>query len=136
MSSSLQTRIEDRFTSVEVDHDLRIFYACESGSRAWGFESADSDFDVRFIYAHRPDWYLSVDLEQKRDVIEFSPDDGLDLSSWDLRKTLGLLWRSNPPLLEWLRSPIVYREVSDIPKKKRSPSRRSPSHAPRQSRTP
>lgn len=120
MGSSLQTRIDDRFTSIEADHGVRIFYACESGSRAWGFESADSDFDVRFIYAHRLDWYLSVDLEQKRDVIEIPPDHGLDMSGWDLRKALGLLWGSNPPLLEWLRSPIVYREVSDVPKKLRS----------------
>jgi hypothetical protein len=85
-----------------------VLYACESGSRAWGFESADSDYDVRFLYVHSRDWYLSI--EDHRDVIERPINDGLDISGWDLRKALRLFRKSNPPLLEWLGSPIVYRE--------------------------
>lgn len=99
---------------IELEHDVRVLYAVESGSRAWGFASADSDFDVRFIYANRPEWYLSI--HEKRDVIEkFLPGD-LDVSGWDLRKALRLLQKSNPPLLEWLFSPIVYFEDLEFTK--------------------
>ena len=89
---------------------VRIRYACESWSRAWSFPSVDSDYDVRFIYLHTRDWYLSIDLEHKRDVIERPIDDQLDITGWDLRKALQLLRRFNPPLMEWLGSPIVYWE--------------------------
>jgi predicted nucleotidyltransferase len=89
---------------------VKVFFACESGSRAWGFASTDSDYDVRFLYVRKPDWYLSIDLEEKRDVIE-KPVDGLwDVNGWDLRKALRLIRKSNPPLAEWMQSPIVYRE--------------------------
>ncbi len=84
--------------------------ACESGSRAWGFPSADSDYDVRFIYAHPPDAYLRV--TPQRDVIELPISGDLDINGWDLKKALGLMLRSNPPLLEWLNSPIIYRQDS------------------------
>lgn len=93
---------------IEDEQHVRILYAVESGSRAWGFASADSDWDVRFIYLRRPEWYLSI--QSRRDVLEYPLADGLDVSGWDLPKTLGLFAKSNPPLLEWLRSPIVYRE--------------------------
>ena len=86
---------------------FKTLFACESGSRAWGFASRDSDYDVRFLYAHRRDWYLSV--EDRRDVIERPIADDLDVSGWELRKALRLLRKSNPPLLEWLQSPVVYR---------------------------
>ncbi len=89
---------------------MRVLYACESGSRAWGFASRDSDYDVRFLYAHPVDWYLSIDVDARRDVIECPLDAVWDVNGWDLRKALALLWKSNPPLLEWLVSPIVYRE--------------------------
>jgi predicted nucleotidyltransferase len=99
-----------RLAAIESEHGVRVLYACESGSRAWGFASLDSDYDVRFIYMHALDWYLAVDHQRRRDVIEI-PIDGLwDVNGWELRKALGLLAKSNPPLLEWLRSPIVYRE--------------------------
>lgn len=102
--------IKKQLLSLECEEDVRIIYACESGSRAWGFPSKDSDYDVRFLYVHPPDWYFSVDLEDKNDVIE-KPIDGLiDMSGWDLRKALRLLYKSNPPLLEWLNSPIAYIE--------------------------
>lgn len=92
---------------IEQEEGVTIFYACESGSRAWGFESKDSDYDVRFLYAHRTEWYLTV--EDGRDVIEKPITDELDISGWDVKKALGLLKKSNPPLLEWLQSPIQYR---------------------------
>ncbi len=99
-----------KLPEIERDNDVKLLLAVESGSRAWGFPSADSDYDVRFIYVRRPEWYLSIDVERKRDVIELPINDVLDISGWDLRKALQLFRKSNPPLLEWLGSPIVYLE--------------------------
>lgn len=110
----MKSRILASLDHIEEDEQVRIFYACESGSRAWGFASRDSDYDVRFLYVHHPNWYLSVDLEHKRDVIERPIVERLDVNGWDLRKALLLLRKSNPPLLEWLGSPIVYRDQYDI----------------------
>ena len=107
----MKEEILRRLDQIEREDDVRIVYACESGSRAWGFESTDSDWDVRFIYVHPRDWYLSIDVGEKRDVIERPINDELDISGWDLRKALKLLRKSNPPLLEWLSSPIVYKET-------------------------
>jgi predicted nucleotidyltransferase len=105
--------VETRLAALEQEHGVRVLYAAESGSRAWGFPSPDSDFDVRFIYVHPSDWYLSV-LE-RRDVIEVPLDDlGLDVSGWDLRKALRLFLKSNPALYEWLVSPIVYRDEGGL----------------------
>jgi predicted nucleotidyltransferase len=100
--------ILDELHNIEKEYRVQIFYACESGSRAWGFPSADSDYDVRFLYVRERDWYLSIDVEDKRDVIELPINHDLDISGWDLRKALKLLRKSNPPLLEWLSSPTVY----------------------------
>ncbi|PGL71391.1 nucleotidyltransferase domain-containing protein [Bacillus sp. AFS055030] len=102
----MQDVIKEKLKQIENEHDVKILFAVESGSRAWGFPSKDSDYDVRFVYVHRKDWYLSID--QKRDVIEYPINDLLDLSGWDLKKALNLFAKSNPALLEWLRSPIVY----------------------------
>jgi len=102
---------------IEHDHNVRILYAVESGSRAWGFASQNSDFDVRFIYIHKPEWYLSI--REKRDVIEIPINDDLDISGWDLRKALGLLRKTNPPLLEWLGSPVVYLDRFGLAEKMR-----------------
>ncbi|MBA3805434.1 MAG: nucleotidyltransferase domain-containing protein [Acidobacteria bacterium] len=110
----MEERIKTSLLEIERDEGVRIFYACESGSRAWGFPSADSDYDVRFLYVRARDWYLSVDVEKKRDVIERPITDELDVSGWDIRKALMLLKKSNPPLLEWLGSPIIYREKFGI----------------------
>jgi uncharacterized protein len=109
-NSSPQSRIQERLNAAEAEHGMRILYACESGSRAWGFASKDSDYDVRFLYVRPRDWYLSVNVERRRDVIEYPIVDDLDINGWDLRKALVLFRKSNPPLLEWLNSPIVYRE--------------------------
>lgn len=91
---------------IEQEEQIRILYACESGSRAWGFPSKDSDYDVRFIYVRPVEWYLSI--FNKRDVIERPISNLLDINGWDLRKALNLFRKSNPPLLEWMQSPIPY----------------------------
>lgn len=100
--------------SAEIEHDVRIVLAVESGSRAWGFASPNSDYDARFIYVHRSEWYLSVSLEEQRDVIEYPIVDDVDLNGWDLRKALRLMWKSNPAIVEWIQSPIVYREANEF----------------------
>lgn len=112
-------KIIARLVEIEKAEGVRIFYACESGSRAWGFPSADSDYDIRFIYAHRPEWYLSIDVERKSDVIELPIEKQLDINGWDLRKALQLIQKFNPPLMEWLGSPIVYWEKYTIANKLR-----------------
>jgi predicted nucleotidyltransferase len=101
-------RVRKALAQVEAERNVRVLFACESGSRAWGFASRDSDYDARFLYVHPRDWYLSV--EDRRDVIERPISDDLDVSGWELRKALRLLRKSNPPLLEWLKSPVVYRQ--------------------------
>jgi predicted nucleotidyltransferase len=108
MSPPLHDAIQDELSAVEAREDVFVFYACESGSRAWGFESKDSDYDVRFLYVHKPEWYLSID--PGRDVLELPITDLMDYSGWDLKKALQLLRKSNPPFFEWIQSPIVYRE--------------------------
>jgi predicted nucleotidyltransferase len=107
-----QAEIPTELERIERSEEACILYACESGSRAWGFASQDSDYDVRFLYLHPPEWYLRV--MPGPSVIERPPDAVLDISGWDLRKTLQLLHKSNPPLLEWLQSPLVYRARADV----------------------
>lgn len=103
-------KIVSQLDKIEKDFNVKILYACESGSRAWGFESCDSDYDVRFIYVHKQEWYLNIDSETKRDVIELPINSELDISGWELRKGLNLFKKSNPALVEWLNSPIVYKK--------------------------
>ncbi|MFB2595212.1 nucleotidyltransferase domain-containing protein [Paracoccus sp. p4-l81] len=102
---AIRTRIDAELAAIRAT-GVRILFAVESGSRAWGFPSPDSDYDVRFVYHHPRDWYLS--LVPGRDVIERPISDELDISGWDLRKALNLLLKPNPTLLEWLSSPIRY----------------------------
>lgn len=87
-----------------------VVCACESGSRAWRLQSPDSDYDVRFVYARPRDWYPSLDVERRRDVIERPIVDDIDCSGWDLGKALHLFGRTNGALIEWLNSPICYVE--------------------------
>lgn len=108
--TSVREEILQRIHRAEEEHDVKVLLAVESGSRAWGFESVNSDYDARFIYVHRRDWYLSVGLEEKRDVIEYPIVDDIDLNGWDLRKALRLFWKSNPAFVEWVQSPIIYAE--------------------------
>lgn len=108
INDNVKNEILKRLRQAEIDHSIRILYACESGSRAWGFASPDSDYDVRFIYTRDEDWYLSFDVESKRDVVEYPIVDEIDCSGWDVRKALYLFTRTNGALLEWLNSPICY----------------------------
>jgi predicted nucleotidyltransferase len=110
IEKAIRVEIQSRLQAIEAEERICIPYACESGSRAWGFPSVDSDYDVRFIYLRPREWYLSIDVERRRDVIEHTGDDKLDISGWDLRKALQLLRKGSPPLMEWLGSPIVYVE--------------------------
>lgn len=104
----MKEKILEKLKQIEREKGVEILYAVESGSRAWGFASPDSDYDIRFIYKHDLNYYLS--LWEQTDVIEFMTKDDLDGSGWDLRKTVKLLAKSNAPLLEWLFSPVVYFE--------------------------
>jgi uncharacterized protein len=97
-----------KIEELAADNSVRILYACESGSRAWGFPSPDSDYDVRFIYANKLTSYLS--LHDKKDTIDVPVNPVLDINGWDIRKSLKLFTKSNGPLYEWLQSPIVYKE--------------------------
>ncbi|MCG8709586.1 nucleotidyltransferase domain-containing protein [Brenneria sp. 4F2] len=108
VSEVMKQQINAALDEVEQAFDVRILYACESGSRGWGFASPDSDYDVRFIYVHPPQWYLRV--EPQPDVIERPLTAALDVCGWELRKALALLNRGNPTLIEWLDSPVVYRQ--------------------------
>ena len=92
---------------IEEAENVRILHAVESGSRAWGFASPDSDYDVRFIYLRRPEEYLRLD--EKRDVIEWKLDKVMDINGWDVKKALQLAYKTNPTLFEWNNSPVVYR---------------------------
>ncbi|PXY45886.1 nucleotidyltransferase domain-containing protein [Flavobacterium hydrophilum] len=102
----MKEKILQKLKQIELEKEVEILFAVESGSRAWGFASPDSDYDIRFIYKHKPEYYLS--LWEQPDVIEFMTEDDLDGSGWDLRKAIKLLAKSNAPLIEWLFSPIVY----------------------------
>ncbi|CAA6823693.1 MAG: Nucleotidyltransferase [uncultured Aureispira sp.] len=109
----MKNLILERLKELELKHNIRILYACESGSRAWGFASPNSDWDVRFIYVHTQDWYLSID--EQKDMLDFAIDaNELDLAGWELRKTLRLFRGSNASPFEWLQSPIVYLDPYDF----------------------
>ena len=98
--------IIEKLKEIEERENVRILYCVESGSRAWGFASPDSDYDVRFIYVRPKEFYLK--LEKTRDVIEWQLDETLDINGWDIQKALRLLHSSNPTLFEWNSSPIIY----------------------------
>ncbi len=115
-SNLVENEIQQKLSLIEEKHQVVVLYACESGSRAWDFASPDSDYDVRFIYMHKPEWYLRVDKESQRDVIELPIVDDLDINGWELQKALKLLRKSNPTLLEWLGSPIIYRQSASFQK--------------------
>ncbi len=103
----IRKEIDATLARIEHDHQVKILFACESGSRGWGFASPDSDYDVRFLYVHKVNWYLTVFAG--RDVIELPVNEIYDVGGWDLRKALGLLRNGNATLVEWLSSPVVYR---------------------------
>ena len=99
--------IQEKLREIERREECRILLAVESGSRAWGFASPDSDYDVRFIYVRPEKAYLRLD--RTRDVIEVPINDELDINGWDIDKTLRLLHKSNPTVFEWFSSPIIYQ---------------------------
>lgn len=134
MKQDIKDRVVDRLHSIEHEHNVRIIYAAEAGSRAWGFSSPDSDYDVRFVYVRRIRDYLTIQ-EKRRDVIEITPHTtfkaetppeggpaeiqdvmDLDINGWDITKTLRLLNKSNPNLLEWFYSPVQYINLPEIDK--------------------
>lgn len=107
----MQEIIPAKLKEIEERENIRVIHCVESGSRAWGFASPDSDYDVRFIYVRPVEHYLRLD--KTRDVIEWQLDDILDINGWDLQKALRLLHGSNPTLFEWNNSPIVYKTTSE-----------------------
>jgi len=115
-------RIQKELARIEEQYRIRILLAVESGSRSWGFESPDSDYDVRFIYAHPLDWYLSI--QQRPDTIRLPFDGCLDIAGWDVRKSLRLFRGMNPSLIEWLTAPLIYREFGSFADKARDLARR------------
>lgn len=123
----MHERILEELRRIERDQNVRVLHACESGSRAWGwaqYRSSDighSDYDVRFIFARPADEYLR--LNPPRDTIEIAIEPDLDLSGWDIYKTCHLLRKTNPALLEWLASPIVYCETHSVTDVLRSESK-------------
>ena len=104
--------ILEKLQEIEERENIKILHCVESGSRAWGFASPDSDYDVRFIYVRPKEFYLRLD--KTRDVIEWQLDDTLDINGWDIDKTLTLLHTSNPSLFEWNSSPIVYKTTDEL----------------------
>ncbi len=109
-------RIKSKLNEIERKENVRILYACESGSRAWGFASPDSDYDVRFIYVRPAEHYLRLD--KTRDVIEYELNEIYDINGWDLKKMMTLLHVSNPAVFEWACSPAVYRTTPEWEKLK------------------
>ncbi|MCL2167274.1 MAG: nucleotidyltransferase domain-containing protein [Clostridiales bacterium] len=107
----MDSLIKQKLREIELEEQIRILHAVESGSRAWGFASPDSDYDVRFIYVREPEFYLQ--LNKTRDVIEWQLDETLDINGWDLQKALRLLVKSNPTLFEWASSPLVYLTTAE-----------------------
>lgn len=105
--SGVIEEIRERIRDIEIKEDVKILHAVESGSRAWGFASPDSDYDVRFIYVRPKEAYLL--LNEPRDVIEWQLDEVLDINGWDLKKALVQFHRGNATLFEWSNSPIVYK---------------------------
>lgn len=107
--------ITQTIEKVCAEQQITCLHAIESGSRAWGFASPDSDYDVRLLYCHAPEWYLS--LFEGKDTFEFIQEDLLtvpfDIGGWDLKKALQLIYKSNAVIFEWLHSPIVYRQQTE-----------------------
>lgn len=111
MVRDIRKEILEKLAEIEQKENVKVLYAVESGSRAWGVESPDSDYDVRFIYVRTKEDYLS--LQEKRDVIEWQLDEVLDINGWDLKKTLIQFRKGNATLFEWTNSPVVYKTTDD-----------------------
>lgn len=103
--------ISEKLNEIEEKEGVRILHAVESGSRAWGFASPDSDYDVRFVYVRPKEDYLRLDAQ--KDVIEWQLDEVMDINGWDLKKALKQFVKGNAILFEWSGSPIVYRTTEE-----------------------
>ena len=103
----MEETILNKLKEIEEKENINIILAVEAGSRAWGFASKDSDYDVRFVYIRKLKDYLK--LEKTKDTIEWQLDDTLDINGWDIKKALQLMYDSNPSIFEWLSSPIIYK---------------------------
>ena len=108
----MRTTIQQKLAEIEKAHGIKILYSCESGSRAWGFQSPDSDYDVRFIYTRPLNDYLTI--QPKKDHLSFPINDELDIYGWDISKVLQLITKSNTTPFEWLQSPVIYREDATV----------------------
>lgn len=108
----MEQEILNKLIEIEKQHDVQVLFAVESGSRAWGFASPDSDYDIRFVYKRKPESYL--ELWESKDSIQFITDDDLDGSGWDIKKATLLLAKSNASFLGWLFSPIVYVNKGEV----------------------
>lgn len=104
---NIEQEINEKLNEIEKKEHVRILHAVESGSRAWGFASPDSDYDVRFVYVRKREDYLAI--EEPRDVIEYQLDEVLDINGWDLKKALKHFAKGNATLFEWSGSPVIYR---------------------------
>lgn len=112
ISQEKTSAILSLLANIESTHNVKIIHAVESGSRAWGFPSVDSDYDVRFIYCHEKDWYITP--FDRKDTIDISMQGDLDAGGWDISKCLSLLYKGNAVLQEWLNSPVVYRSNPEV----------------------
>jgi len=115
-------KIKQYLIEIEKERNIKILWACETGSRAWGFPSTDSDYDVRVIYAHKTDWYLSL-TDQKDSIEIMLENNDIDISGWELKKSLNLLRKSNAAMLERIQSLIVYVQDAEFIEELRITSR-------------
>jgi uncharacterized protein len=109
---SIVAEIQKRLDHTIASEGVNIPLAIESGSRAWGFPSPDSDYDCRFVYVRRKQDYMA--MFQKRDVIELPLTPIFDVNGWDLQKAIKLMLKGNAVILEWLQSPINYRRDQEF----------------------
>ena len=107
--------VKDVLIRVAKEQGFSVLLAVESGSRAWGFASKNSDYDLRFIYYRPVEWYLS--LERKKDHCDMFLPGKVDLVGWDIQKALRLMAKSNPGLMDWIFSPCVYYSQRDVHEK-------------------
>lgn len=108
---NIREEIENELKKIEETEHVKILLAVESGSRCWGVESPDSDYDVRFVYVHDKNYYLQ--LQEHKDIIEWQLDEVLDINGWDLDKTLRQIHKGNAAVFEWLNSSIVYKNTKE-----------------------
>lgn len=109
----MQEKIQQYLQQIEADKNITILLACEAGSRAWGFPSPDSDYDVRILYVHKKDWYLALS-DKKGSIDLMYENNDIDITGWDLKKSMKLLAKSNAALLERIQSPIVYQSYPEF----------------------